>query len=70
MTGVPSSTAIAARGAGRPVLGFIAELEAASQHTTLHAWIARSSLNVLAGSVEFVRTTPATHLVSSLSINT
>lgn len=44
-----------------PVLGVVAEAEAPGQHTALHTRIARSILNVLAGSVEFVRTTPTTH---------
>jgi hypothetical protein len=55
------SAAVSARRTWRPILDFVAEMEASGQHTAFHARIAGPILNVLAGSVEFVRATPTTH---------
>jgi len=56
----PSAVRLAPQRSWRAVLGLVAEAEAASQHATFHARIARSSLDVPADVVDFVGTTPTT----------
>jgi len=58
--------AAAPRWPWRPVLGFVAEAKPSGQYATFHAGIAGSILDMLANTVELMRTTPTTgHVITS-----